>query len=102
SVVGNNPTGTVSFNDGGTTLAGCSAIAVLSNATATCAVNNLTVGTHTIMATYSGDSANLTSSSSSLVQTVNKQARASTTNVSSSLNPSASGDSVTLTAQVSG
>src|SRR5207253_577757 len=53
-----------------------------------------------IVATYSGDAANATSSSAALSQTVNKLT--STTALGSSLTPSTAGTSVTFTATVSG
>jgi hypothetical protein len=58
-------TGTVNFEDGTTSISGCSAVR-LSGGSATCAVSTLTAGTHTITAAYSGDSTYAGSSTSSL------------------------------------
>src|SRR6266508_2075574 len=103
TVAGANPTGSVNFKDGATSIAGCSAVALAGSGnsrTAACTTNTLAAGTHSIIATYSGDAANATSSSSALAQTVNKLA--STTGIGSSLTPSTAGTSVTFTATVSG
>src|SRR5207249_2756539 len=75
TVTGTNPTGSVNFKDGGTSIAGCSAVALAGSGnsrTAACTTNTLTAGVHSIVATYSGDAANATSSSTALAQTVNK------------------------------
>jgi Big-like domain-containing protein len=91
------PTGTVQFSDNGTALG---SPVTLSNGVATTpAITNLTVGTHPITAAYSGDST-FAASTASLTQTVNTPAATSTT-VSSSLNPSVVGQAVTFTATVS-
>jgi hypothetical protein len=103
TVTGVNPTGTVNFKDGATSIAGCSAVAVAGSGnsrTAVCTTNALAAGTHSILASYSGDAANATSSSAALAQTVNKLT--STTALGSSLSPSTAGASVTFTATVSG
>ncbi|HEV7663035.1 MAG TPA: Ig-like domain repeat protein, partial [Chloroflexota bacterium] len=63
--------GTVSFKDGATSL--CSTVA-LTGGVATCTTSALTAGTHaTIRATYSGNGASATSTSSFLSQTINKR-----------------------------
>ncbi len=87
-------TGTVQFFDGGTSLGTAS----LSGGTAALSVSTLSVGTHSITASYSGDTGDATSTSAAWTQTVGP-ATTSTT-VVSSVNPSASGQSVTLTATV--
>src|SRR5207249_9663782 len=88
TVTGTSPTGSVNFKDGVTSIAACSAV-VLSGSgnsrTATCTTNALTAGAHSIVATYSGDAANATSSSSAPSQTANKLT--STTGIRSSLTP---------------
>ena len=103
SVTGNAPTGTVNFTDGGTTIAGCGAVA-LSGAgntrTAACSTSALSVGTRSIVATYAGNTSNTASSSTPLSQVVNPAS--STTTLSSSANPSIVGASVTFTASVTG
>ena len=103
TVTGTNPTGSVNFKDGAASIAACSAVALTGSGnsrTAACTINTLTAGTHNIVATYSGDAANATSSSTALSQTVNKVT--STTGIGSSLTPSTAGASVTFTATVSG
>jgi len=98
TVTGDSPTGNVTFKDGVTTI--CAA-AALSTGSATCSTSTLAVGSHSITATYNGDSFNATSTSSALTQTVNSGA-ATTTTVVSSLNPSTFNQSVTFTATVTG
>ncbi len=102
TVTGLAPTGTVSFTDGGASIAGC-ALATVSGSgnvrTAACFTSSLTAGTHNIVATYSGDAGNAPSVSSALSQVVKS---ASTTALASSANPSAVGASVTFTASVTG
>jgi hypothetical protein len=94
------PTGTVNFLDGTTTLASAglngSGVAVYST-------SSLAIGSHSITAVYSGDTNFSGSTSTVLTQVVNSSTLlATTTAVTSSLNPSASGQSVTFTATVSG
>jgi hypothetical protein len=64
----NNPTGSVTFTDSSTGTALCSSVP-LSDGNAVCSTSSLANGTHTISATYSGDTANQ-DSNSSLQQTV--------------------------------
>jgi len=61
--------GTVSFSDGGSAIAGCGTVPV-SNGTATCVQTYGTPGSHSIVATYSGDASFGASDSASLAQTV--------------------------------
>jgi hypothetical protein len=56
------PTGTVSFTDGGVTIAGCSARPLESTGFATCTETPASAGQHAIAATYSGDKTFKTSS----------------------------------------
>jgi hypothetical protein len=88
------PTGTVSFLDGSTTLG----TGTLSGGTATLSISTLAALAHSITVVYGGDTNFLTSPSGILTQTV-KQA-ATTSAVSSSANPSASGQAVTFTATI--
>jgi hypothetical protein len=64
----------VRFFDNGNGIAGCDAIALGGSGNArnaSCATNALAAGSHSIVATYSGDSANATSTSASLTQVMN-------------------------------
>lgn len=67
TVTGAAPTGAVTFNDGGAAL--CSAVP-LSGGQAQCATSALAVGSHSIVAVYSGDGSNTGSSSTTLTQIV--------------------------------
>jgi hypothetical protein len=68
NVTGNAPSGTVTFQEGNTVLD----IATLDpSGNATFSTTDLAVGSHTITATYSGDSNFNSSAAASLVQTVN-------------------------------
>ena len=87
-------TGTVTFTIDG----GSPRVVTLEKGQASFSTNKLSVGTHTITATYFGN-AQFTSSSASLTQTVNKAS--STTNLSSNKNPSTFGQPVTFKATVS-
>jgi hypothetical protein len=68
------PTGTVEFLDGGTAISTCTAQPLSGGPTyqATCQLTYTTVATHSITATYLGDTAYAGSTSSTLTQTVNK------------------------------
>ena len=63
TVTGTGATGTVTFEDGGTTLGS----SVLRDGTATYAISTLAIGSHSITAVYSGD-ANFGSSTSSVLE----------------------------------
>ena len=99
TITGNAPAGTVGFTDGGITITGCGTAAV-NAAKATCTTTALTVGSHSLVATYSGDTNNAGSVSPALTQTVNKAA--SGTTLTTSPNPSTFGSSVTFTATITG
>jgi len=88
------PTGTVSFLDGSTSLG----TGTLSGGTATLSISTLAAAAHSITVVYEGDANFLTNTSGILTQTV-KQA-ATTSSVSSSVNPSVSGQAVTFTATI--
>jgi hypothetical protein len=96
TITGASPTGTVQFMDGATNLG---AAVALSSGQATLTTSALTSGSHSITATYNGDTDNLTSSQQ-LTQQVD-QVTTSTALVSS-LNPSTFGQNVTFTATVAG
>ncbi|MDE2242896.1 MAG: Ig-like domain repeat protein [Bradyrhizobium sp.] len=91
---GGTPSGTVTFKDGGSTLG----TGTLSGGQATLTTASETVGSHSITAVYGGDGNFATSTSSPLTFVVNQAA--SSTQVTSSLNPSAVGGAVTFTATV--
>ncbi|HTC93897.1 MAG TPA: Ig-like domain repeat protein, partial [Terriglobales bacterium] len=91
------PSGAVQFQDGGNNLG--PAVTLSSGTAALPPTSSLTVGAHNITAIYMGDGNFTGSTSSSFMQTVNKDA--SSTSVSSSMNPSTSGQPVTFTAVVS-
>ena len=93
---GSSPSGTVTFKDGGTALG----TGTLSGGTATFSTSALAAGSHTITAVYAGDANNTASTSSGLTQTVGTLA--TTTSVTSGLNPSTVGQAVIFTATVSG
>jgi len=88
------PQGTVTFNDGTTTLA----TVILNNGQASFTTSALAVGSHTITATYNGSTSLSPSTSAPLVQQVNRDN--TTTTVVSSVNPSVFGQPVTFTASV--
>ncbi len=87
-------TGTVSFYDGATKIGA----GTLTAGVATFATTTLAVGTHSITATYAGDSNNSAGTSNAVSQVVNTASSSIT--VTSTLNPSNFGQSVTFTATV--
>ncbi len=90
------PTGTVTFKDGATTIGSGT---LNGSGVATFATTTLTVAQHSITAVYGGDGNNTGSTSTALTQTVQQN---TTTTLTSSLNPSTAGVSVTFTATVAG
>ena len=106
TVSGVNPTGTVNFKDNGVSIAGCGALVLTGSGntkTAQCSTSSLSVGSHPIVATYSGDGSNVSTSSAQLSQVINAAgAGSSTTTLSSSANPVFPGFAVTITATVVG
>ena len=94
---GGTPTGNVTFYNGKTSLG----TETLSGGTASYTTSKLTAGTHSITAVYAGDSNFTGNTSAKLSQVVNKvTVVATTTKVTSSLDPSTVGQSVTFTATV--
>ncbi len=87
-------TGTIQFLDGSTSLG----TATVASGSATLSLTTLAVGTHSITSVYSGDANDATSTSAIVSQTVNKVA--SGVALTTSPNPSTSGQSVTLSATV--
>src|SRR5262249_41842906 len=90
------PTGSVTFEDNGTPLAG--GTVALSGPSAIFSTSTLAAGTHTITAVYGTDGNFATSTSSTLLQTV--QNATSSTAVTSNTNPSVFGQSVIVSASV--
>jgi hypothetical protein len=93
---GTGVTGTVTFYDGSTVL-GTGAV---SGTTATLTTAVLTSGAHAISAAYGGSSVYSESISSAITQTVGAGGTATSTAVTSSLNPAISGDTLTFVATV--
>jgi hypothetical protein len=91
---GATPTGTVQFFSGGTWIG----TATLSSGSAVFKIDSLGAGSHTITADYSGDAVYAAADSTTVTQVVSKAA--TTVKLTSSLNPAASGVSVTFTATV--
>jgi hypothetical protein len=96
----NTPTtGTVTFYNDGTAIAGCSDVTEASNGTATCPTSALVLGANTITASYSGDANDASATSGALTQTV---LQPTTVVLSASPSPNAVVTSnVTLTATAS-
>lgn len=97
-VVGDNPTGSVRLQDGGVALV---AAAELIEGRAAIQLDSLSLGAHSISATYGGDTRNVSNASNvvahTVVSTLSTKAVLGTTP-----NPSLSGTEVTLTATVIG
>jgi hypothetical protein len=89
------PTGSVNFNDGATTIGS----GTLNSGQAVFTTSTLSSGIHLITASYTGDANFLASTSPQLREHI--LPAPTTTSLSSSLNPSTYGQSVTLTATVS-
>jgi large repetitive protein len=92
------PTGTVSFQNDGTTIAGCAANPVSGIGIATCADTFVAAGAEAVTAIYSGDTNFISSTSPILTQTINQGATAIV--VTSSVDPSVAGESVSYTSVV--
>ncbi len=90
------PAGTVTFMDGATTL-GSGTLNATGQTTLT--ASSLLAGSHSITAVYSGGGGFTGSTSPGLAQMVNKAG--TSTSLASSMNPSASGQTVTFTASIS-
>jgi hypothetical protein len=96
TVTGTNPTGAVTFNEGTSALG----TGLLVNGTATLGIDVLTVGSHDLIASYSGDVNNMPSDSA--LATVTVTMAASATALALTPATSTDGQSVTLTATVTG
>ena len=95
SVTPSTATGTVSFKEGATTLG----VVTLGHGSGRLLISTPTAGSHPLTAVYAGNVNFLTSTSPVLTQTVTRAA--STTTLTSSLNPTTFGSGVTLRAAVS-
>jgi hypothetical protein len=95
----NTPTGVVTFFDGSTSIGQGTLSTAGGSNTANFTTATLTRATHVITASYLGDANFNTSTSAPVTQNVNKAS--TTTAVSSSVNPSVIGQSLTLTATLS-
>src|SRR5205085_7096986 len=84
------------FSDGGTSIGQASLSTSAGVTAASFSTSSLTVGNHTITASYGGDRNFTRSTSAALLQTVNKAATSLTVNTSA--NPSAYGQNVTFSA----
>jgi len=93
---GGTPTGSVTFKDGTITLGTMS----LNSGTATLSISTLAVGSHSLTASYGGSASYRASTSPAVAQAVNQAS--TTTNLTSSNNPTVFGQAPTLTATVSG
>ena len=91
------PTGTITLKDGSNTV-GTATLAA--NGTAPFTTASMAAGTHSLVATYSGDTENTNATSLAFSQTI--QLRSSTTSLSTSLTTATSGQTVTLIAVVEG
>ncbi|MGF7179359.1 Ig-like domain repeat protein [Tunturiibacter psychrotolerans] len=91
------PTGSVTFTDG-TAVLGSAPIAA--NGSANLPVSTLSVGQHTIVATYTGDANNSAATSPGVVETI--QQSTSAISLSSNKNPALIGDAVTFAMMVTG
>jgi len=95
SIAPSAATGAVQFFDGGTSLG----TVALSGGSASLTTATLATGTHSITASYGGDATFAGSTSAAITQIVNQGS--TTTALTSSLNPSTFGQTVTFTATVS-
>ena len=98
------PTGTVAFMDGVNSLgtAALSYNAADGKAYATLQTTGISVGSHSIMAVYVGDTNNAASNSVAMSVTINAGGSSIVIDVSSGPNPAFAGDAVTLKAVVNG
>ena len=94
---GGTPTGTVTFTPDGSNVLGASALN--GSGQATVSTSALTAGTHSIVASYGGDSNDQPSASTPLTQTV--QMASSTLSIASNIDPSFYSQAVTFTVYVS-
>jgi Tfp pilus assembly protein PilV len=96
------PTGTINFESGGSTITGCGAVA-LTSGSATCPLAGVGSGSYSLTAVFTPSTSPtnfVTSTSSTLPQTVTAATTTTTVTSSSFLNASSFGTSVTFTATV--
>ncbi|SNT34982.1 Ig-like domain (group 3) [Granulicella rosea] len=96
SSAGTTPTGTVTLLDGTATLG----TATLVSGSANFNIATLAAGTHSITASYGGDTSNTSGVSAVLTQVVKDPVAATKTTISSSANPAVAGAALTLTSTV--
>ena len=99
AAAGSTPSGTVTLLDGTTSIGS----AALSNGTTAFTITTLTAGTHSMTASYTGDAADQSSTSSALSIEVNTAAagpQTTTTTLAASATTAVSGQSITLAATV--
>lgn len=101
TVNGQSPTGVVDFVVGGAPVGGCAGVP-LSGAQAICVTSTIPVGSHTVVAQYVGDANNDRSTSAAVVHVVNAVVIPSGVTLVASPNPAAVGETITLTATVTG
>jgi serine protease len=103
-VTGTAPVGTVAFMDDETIIPACGAVGLTGAGTAVCTTSALMPGSHPVRAVFTpGNTVNTPVDSPTIVQVVNPGGPiATTTQLATSLNPSAQGASVTFTATVAG
>ncbi len=105
TVTGAAPTGTVTFKEGLVQVPGCApaALSGFGNVrTATCTTSSLTVGVHSIVASYGGDVGNGASASGPYAQTINPAQAATVTMITNPDNPANVLVPITFTATVTG
>jgi len=105
SITGTNPTGSMTFTNNGVNIPGCIGLALVgagNTKTATCNTTTLAIGTHAVVANYSGDRAGNPPGASTPISVVINPRPASTTVVTSSANPSTFGQALTFTATIAG
>jgi sugar lactone lactonase YvrE len=98
SAGGDATTGTVTFFNGGTVIAGCSDVTQAANETASCTTSALVLGSSSITASYSGDANDASATSGAFTQTV---LQATSVGLSASPSPAVVTATVTLTASAS-
>ncbi len=98
---GGTPTGSVTFEDGGTAISSCGTNGVvgLSGGIATCSITYAAAGSHSITAAYSGDANYSSAAGNTLTQVVRTS---SSSTVTANYNPVAVGAQVVFTATVTG